>query len=128
MHKIRIKTARRTPTGCTRKNTRQMATIHIARVMIPPDTNTAKWQTITSKLTEQHQKQADPISPEFRQHVKVFSKEAAQQFPEPKMWDHTIELKPGAPATLPRKIYALMQQEREALKEFIKEQLTKGYI
>ena len=44
------------------------------------------------------------------------------------MWDHAIELKKGAPATIPGKIYALMQVEQETLTKFIDEHLKKGYI
>jgi hypothetical protein len=58
----------------------------------------------------------------------VFSELEAQRFPGKREWDHAIDLKEGAPATLPGKIYALTQTEREALTTFIKEQLKKGYI
>ena len=58
----------------------------------------------------------------------MFSEEKAQRFPEPRIWDHTIELKKDAPATLPGKIYALTQKERKALQAFIEEHLKKGYI
>ena len=44
------------------------------------------------------------------------------------IWDHAIELKPGAPATIPGKIYTLTQSEQKALEEFVKEHLVKGYI
>ena len=44
------------------------------------------------------------------------------------MWDHAIELKKGAPATIPGKIYTLTQVEQETLTKFIDEHLKKGYI
>jgi hypothetical protein len=68
------------------------------------------------------------IPKEYQEFAKVFSEEAAQCFPEPHIWDHAIELKPDAPATLPGKIYSLTQLEQEELKKFVKEHLAKGYI
>ena len=44
-----------------------------------------------------------------------------------KVWDHTIDVKEGF---VPRKgkVYPLSREEREEVREFIKEQLRKGYI
>ena len=44
-----------------------------------------------------------------------------------KIWDHAIETKEGF---VPRKgkVYLLLREEREEVKEFIKEQLWKEYI
>jgi len=44
-----------------------------------------------------------------------------------KVWDHTIEVKEGF---VPRKgkVYLLSREEREEVREFIKEQLRKKYI
>jgi len=58
----------------------------------------------------------------------VFSESAAQRFPSPRIWDHVIELKPNAPATIPGKIYALTVAEQEELLKFVKEHMAKGYI
>jgi len=38
---------------------------------------------------------------EYQRHSKVFSEEASQQLPGHTIWDHAIELLPGAPTTLP---------------------------
>src|SRR5712671_5720228 len=86
-------------------------------------------QTMSSTLAEEHDRpNLTPIPTEYRRHRKVFSEEAAQRFPESCIWDHAIELKPGAPSTLPRKIYTLSQLELQELQKFIKEHLAKGYI
>jgi hypothetical protein len=61
-------------------------------------------------------------------HAKVFSEEEAQRFPNAREWDHAIDLRKDAPATLPGKIYAITQPEKQALKEFISEHLKKKYI
>src|SRR5712675_781042 len=67
-------------------------------------------QTTSSTLAEEHDRpNLTPIPTEYRRHQKVFSEEAAQRFPESRVWDHAIELKPGAPSTLPGRIYALSQ-------------------
>jgi len=86
-------------------------------------------QTMSSTLVEEHDRpNLTPIPMEYKCHQKVFSEEAAQHFPESRVWDHVIELKPGAPSMLPGKIYALPQLELQELQKFIKEHLTKGYI
>lgn len=58
----------------------------------------------------------------------MFSKEAAQRFPPSRLWDHTIELKEGAPKAIDCKIYPITVGEDEKLREFIEEQRAKGYI
>ena len=68
------------------------------------------------------------ILAKYQCHTQVFSKEASKQFPEPCIWDHTIELKLGAPSSLPRKVYQLTQGEQKVLLEFLQEQQAKGYI
>jgi len=84
---------------------------------------------MSSTLAEEHDKpHLSPIPAEYRRHHKVFSEEAAQRFPESRIWDHAIELKPGALTTLPGKIYALSQLELQELAKFVKEHLAKGYI
>jgi len=84
---------------------------------------------VSSTLAEEHDKpRLSPIPTEYRRHQKVFSEEAAQRFPESRIWDHAIELKPGAPSSLPGKIYALSQLELQELAKFVKEHLAKGYI
>src|SRR5712672_535985 len=71
--------------------------LYIGRIHIEP--RLAR-QTVSSTLAEEHDKpHSSPIPAEYRRHHKVFSEEAAQRFPESRIWDHAIELKPGAPST-----------------------------
>jgi hypothetical protein len=101
---------------------------HIRRLVIAALTADRR-QTQASKLAEHYDTPKDVSLPkEYQQHAQVFSEEKAQHFPEPRIWDHTIELKKDAPPTLPGKIYALTQEERKALKKFVEEHLKKGYI
>jgi len=73
-------------------------------------------------------KQVDRIPPELRSFSKIFSETAAHRFPEPKRWDHGIELLPDAPDTLDCKVYPLTKAEQDALDKFLEEHLAKHYI
>jgi len=44
-----------------------------------------------------------------------------------KIWDHAIDMKKGF-VPKKRKVYPLSREEREEVREFIQEQLRKGYI
>ena len=44
------------------------------------------------------------------------------------IWDYTIELKPGAPASLPGKLIPLSQAKLKELQKFISEHLKCGTI
>ena len=68
------------------------------------------------------------IPQEYRRHLKVFSEKAAACLPPDRPWNHAIELKPNAPASIRGRIYPLTQLENEALEKHIKEQEAKGYI
>jgi Reverse transcriptase (RNA-dependent DNA polymerase) len=59
---------------------------------------------------------------------RVFSEEASHEFPPSRPWDHAIELKPGAPATLPGKLIPLSQAELVELQSFVKEHTARGTI
>src|ERR1700761_8604173 len=85
-------------------------------------------QTIASKLAQRATPPTTKIPREYQRHAKVFSEQEAQRFPGPREWDHAIELKKDAPASLPGKIYALTQVEQKALTDFLKKHLAKGYI
>src|ERR1700691_943441 len=67
------------------------------------------------------------IPAQYQQYSKVFSEEASQGLPQHQPWDHAIELKPNA--TMKNcGIYRLTAKESDALKEYITENLHKGYI
>jgi len=67
------------------------------------------------------------VPKEFHEYLSVFSEEAASRMPKQKVWDHKIELKKDF---VPKStgIYKLTPEEDIAVKEFIKENLEKGYI
>ena len=68
------------------------------------------------------------IPPQYRRFAKVFSEEESQRFPPSHPWDHMIKFKKGAPEAIDCKVYPTSHLEDEALKEFLDEQLMKGYI
>ena len=63
----------------------------------------------------------------FHPWIKVFGKKQSERMPMRKVWDHAIKVKEGF---VPRKgkVYPLSREEREEVREFIQEQLRKGYI
>jgi len=103
--------------GRTQDNWEMGQKIYIARVSFPPN-----------QIVEEDLKALQNIPLKYQHHTQVFSESAAQRFPGPRIWDHTIELKANAPATIPGKIYALTVAEQEELLKFIKEHVSKGYI
>ena len=67
------------------------------------------------------------VSEKFHEWIKVFGKKQSERMPTRKLWDHVIDIKEGF---VPRKgkEYLLSREEREEVREFVKEQLRKGYI
>ena len=63
----------------------------------------------------------------FYKWIKVFGKKQSERIPIRKLWDHAIDVKEEF---VPRKgkVYSLSREEREEVREFVKEQLQKGYI
>ena len=69
----------------------------------------------------------EQIPKEFHKYLDVFSEEKAARFPEPRSWDHKIELKEGfTPKSF--RTYNLTPQEQIELDKFLKENMEKGYI
>jgi len=74
------------------------------------------------------EEEAKKMVPEkFHQWIKVFGKKQSERMPTRKVQDHVIEVKEGF-VLRKRKVYLLSREEREEMREFIKEQLWKGYI
>ena len=63
----------------------------------------------------------------FHQWIKVFGKKQSERMPMKKVWDHAIEVKERF-VLRKGKVYLLSREKREEIREFIKEQLRKGYI
>ena len=72
--------------------------------------------------------EAKKLVPEkFHRWIKVFGKKQSERMPTRKLWDHAIDIREGF---VPRKgkVYPLLREEREEARDFMKEQLRKGYI
>ncbi len=63
-----------------------------------------------------------------RDFADLFEKENFDELPEPKMWDHAIELTPNANANLDCKVYPLNRNEQAELDKFLDENLASGQI
>jgi len=63
----------------------------------------------------------------FHEWIKMFGKKQSERMPTRKVWDHVIDIKERF---IPKKgkVYPLSREEREEVREFVKEQLRKGYI
>ena len=78
-----------------------------------------------SKKPELTPKQLVPK--EYHRYLDVFDEEKVNRYPELRLWDHKIEMKPGfKPKSF--KTYNLTQEEQSKLDKFLKENLDKGYI
>ncbi len=51
------------------------------------------------------------VPPQYRAYMDIFSDEESKKYPPKRPWDHRIELKPGAPATLISKTIPLSATE-----------------
>jgi len=107
--------ARFIPRQINRPTTHQTDQYFIGRIVIDPVE-----QTIPPELTK--------IPKQYCQYSRVFSKEASHEFPPSRIWDHAIELKPGAPVLLPGKLIPLSQLKLAELHKFVKEHLSRGTI
>jgi len=63
----------------------------------------------------------------FHKWLKVFEKVKLERMPVRKSWNYAINLRENF---VPRKgrIYLMLRKEKEKIKEFVEEQLRKGYI
>jgi len=72
--------------------------------------------------------EAKKMVPEkFHKQIKVFGKKQSERMPTRKVWDHTIDVKKEF-VLRKGKMYPLSREEREEVREFVKEQLRKEYI
>ncbi|KAF9798941.1 hypothetical protein IEO21_10641 [Rhodonia placenta] len=62
----------------------------------------------------------ESVPKQYHEFLNVFFKEASEQLPERKPYDHAIELVPGY-LTFHSKVYPLLNNEQEELDKFLKE-------
>jgi hypothetical protein len=73
-------------------------------------------------------KWAPDILVKYQWHNKIFSEQESQRLPKHTIWDHAIELLPGAPSTLLGWLLPLTQEEIEEARKFMKEHLQRNTI
>ena len=82
---------------------------------------------VTIGFTTMHEP-STAIPEEYQRHSKVFSEAESQRLPQSTVWDHAIELLPGAPNTLPGRLLPLTQEEKGEMHKFVQEHLKRGTI
>ena len=68
-----------------------------------------------------------PIPEYLQEFTSVFSKQTFDVLPEPREWDHAVEIIPGSKPT-GCKVYPLSPVEQKELDAFLKENLETGRI
>ena len=86
--------------------------------------------TISQRLAEAFQANTEmttPIPDYLKEFTSVFSKQSFDVLPEPREWDHAVEIIPGSKPT-GCKVYPLSPVEQKELDAFLKENLKTGRI
>ena len=84
-------------------------------------------QSFVHHLTKANTEASNPIPEYLKEFTSEFSKQLFDTLPEPKEWDHVVELIPGSKPT-GCKIYPLLPMEQKELDIFLKENLETGRI
>ena len=73
-------------------------------------------------------KQDVDVPKEYQRHADIFDPVESKKLPPLRPWDHAITLKPDAPDTIDCKLYPLPPKDNEALRKWLNEEESKGYI
>jgi hypothetical protein len=76
---------------------------------------------------QRHQTEVE-IPDKYKEYVDVFSEEGAKRFPLECLEDLEIKLEEGAPKTINCGTFNLAEDKSKAMKDFLDENLAKGYI
>jgi Reverse transcriptase (RNA-dependent DNA polymerase) len=76
---------------------------------------------------KRHQEEVE-IPDKYKRHTAVFSEEGAKHFPPERPEDMEIKLEEGAPKVINCSTFNLAAEESQAMKDFLDENLKKGYI
>jgi len=87
-----------------------------------------EWEIWDEEEVAKSEVEAKKMVPEkFHKWIKVFGKKQLERIPIRKVWDHAIEVKEEF-VLRKGKVYLLSREKRKEVREFVKEQLRKGYI
>ena len=59
------------------------------------------------------------VPEKYHHHARVFNEKDSEKFPNRQPWDHAIDLKEDAPASINCRVYPLSPKEREEQKKFL---------
>jgi len=78
-------------------------------------------QQLAIEVNEQKEEKPwqELVPQQYHQHAKVFREKDSEKFPDRRPWDHAIDLKPDAPASINCRVYPLSPKEREEQKKFL---------
>ena len=103
----------------------------LATSLLPPPLMEIRTSsTISQRLAEDFQTNMEattPVPEYLKVFTLVFSKQTFDVLPEPKEWDHSVELIPGSKPS-GCKIYLLSPAKQKELDMFLKENLETGWI
>jgi len=84
-------------------------------------------EKFNKKIELDREKVKEMVPQKFHRWLKVFEKAELERMLKRKLWDYAINLKEDF-VSKKEKIYLMSRQEKEKVREFIEEQLKKGYI
>ena len=102
------------------------------RVRIVKKTDRDKWKILieekfNNKVKLDKEKVRKIVLQRFHKWLKVFEKAESKRIPVRKPWNYTINLREDF-VLRKRRTYLISREEKEKVREFMEEQLRKGYI
>jgi len=102
------------------------------RVRVVEKADRDKWKMLmeekfNDKVKLNKEKVRKIVSQRFYKWLKVFEKAELRRILVRKSWDHAINLRKDF-VPRKRKTYLILKEEKEQVREFVKEQFRKGYI
>ena len=102
------------------------------RVRVVEKVDRDKWKMLmeekfNDKVKLNKEKVRKIVSQRFYKWLKVFEKAELRRILVRKSWDHAINLRKDF-VPRKRKTYLILKEEKEQVREFVKEQFRKGYI
>ena len=86
-------------------------------------------QQLAKQATDKRVRTWEEIVPtRYHHHGKVFSEKALERFPDPRPWDHAIDLRTDAPTSIDCQVYPLAPREKEEQKKFLEGNLHLNQI
>ncbi len=103
-----------------------LRSVDAAKAQFLPQQATARRGIVAKRIKTPRRSDGVPL--QYRDYRNVFEQQKGKGLPPSRTWDHAIELKPGALATLISKTIRLSQAEQGELSKFLKEHTARGTI